>query len=138
MCKTFYHNFWTMEKWHVQTFIKVYAVVFEKCKVKTSSSLRSVCMLFSFTIITHLLLFNLDCLIQKRFSKKNQNVRGLFKYECSSFITLTTYMLRQNAIPFWKELFVAFKMASNIKKHSLHFSSYRPLYKCHSCILKLF
>ena len=24
-------------------------------------------------------------------------------------------MLRQNAIPFWKELFVAFKMASNIK-----------------------
>ena len=30
-------------------------------------------------------------------------------------------MLRQNIIPFWKELFVAFKMAPNIKKHSLYF-----------------
>ena len=29
----------------------------------------------------------------------------------SSFVTLFTYMLRQNDIPFWKELFVAFKMA---------------------------
>ena len=26
-------------------------------------------------------------------------------------------MLRQNVIPFWKELFVAFKMALNIKKN---------------------
>ena len=33
----------------------------------------------------------------------------------SSFITFFTYMLRQNVIPFWKELFVAFKMAPNIK-----------------------
>ena len=35
----------------------------------------------------------------------------------SSFITFFTYMLRLNGIPFWKELFVAFKMAPNIKKH---------------------
>ena len=42
----------------------------------------------------------------------------------SSFITFFTYMLRQNVIPFWKELFVVFKMAPNIKKHSLYFSSY--------------
>ena len=44
-------------------------------------------------------------------------------------------MLRQNGISFWKELFVAFKMAPNIKKNSLYFSSYRRLYKGHSCIL---
>ena len=54
----------------------------------------------------------------------------------SSFITFFTYMLRQNAIPFWKDLFVAFKMIPNIKKLSLYFSSYRPNYKSHSCILK--
>ena len=39
---------------------------------------------------------------------------------------------------FWKELFVAFKMTPNIKKHSLYFSSYRRLYKGHSCILAFF
>ena len=52
----------------------------------------------------------------------------------SSFITFFTYMLRQNVVPFWKELFVAFEMAPNIKKHALYFSSYRCLYKGHSCI----
>ena len=45
-------------------------------------------------------------------------------------------MLRYNVIPFWKELFVAFKMAPNIKKHLLYFSSYRRLYKGHHCILE--
>ena len=38
-------------------------------------------------------------------------------------------MLRQNVIPFLKELFVAFRMAPNIKRHSLYFLSYRRLYK---------
>ena len=33
----------------------------------------------------------------------------------SSFITFFTYMLRQNAIPFWIELFVAFKTAPHIR-----------------------
>ena len=47
-------------------------------------------------------------------------------------------MLRQNVISFWKELFVAFKMTPNIKKHLLYFLSYRRLYKGHSCILKFF
>ena len=56
----------------------------------------------------------------------------------SSFITFFTYMLRQNSIPIWKELFVAFKMAPNIKKNSLYFSSYRRLYKGHPCILAFF
>ena len=63
---------------------------------------------------------------------------GCSNMNASSFITFFTYMLRQNVIPFWKELVVAFKMAPNIKKHSLYFSSYRPLYKWHYCILKFF
>ena len=67
-----------------------------------------------------------------------QQIRGLFNIIASSFITFFTYMLRQNVIPYWEELFVAFKMAPNIKKYSLYFSSYRPLYKGHSCILKCF
>ena len=54
---------------------------------------------------------------------KRGGLRQCIKYEgcsnmnASSFITFFTYMLRQNVIPFWKDLFVAFKMASNIKKH---------------------
>ena len=56
----------------------------------------------------------------------------------SGFITFFTNLLRQNAIPFWKELFVAFKMAPNIETDSLYFSSYRLLYKDNSCILKFF
>ena len=56
----------------------------------------------------------------------------------SSFITFFTYVLRQNAIPFWKEIFVAFKMAPNIKTHSLYLSSYRSLYNGDSCLLKFF
>ena len=70
--------------------------------------------------------------------------RKLYLYEgcsnmnASSFITFFIHMLRQNVIPFWKELFVAFKMAPNIKKLSLYFSSYGRLYKGHSCILEFF
>ena len=64
--------------------------------------------------------------------------KGCSNMNASSFITFFTYMLRQNVIPFWKELFVALKMTPNIKTHSLYFSSYRPLYKGHSCILKFF
>ena len=63
---------------------------------------------------------------------------GCSNMNASSFITFFTYMLQQKVIPFWKELFVAFKMASDIKKHSLHLSSYRRLCKGHSCILKFF
>ena len=63
---------------------------------------------------------------------------GCSNMNASSFITFFTFMLRQNVIHFWKELFVAFKMAPNIKKHPLYFSSYRPLYTGHSCILKFF
>ena len=63
---------------------------------------------------------------------------GCSNMNASSFITFFTYMLRQNVIPFWKELFLAFQMAPNIKKHTLFFSRYRPLYKGRSSILKFF
>ena len=50
---------------------------------------------------------------------------------------LPIYMLRQKSIPsyYWKERFVAFKVAPNIKNHSLYYSSNRRLYKSHTCIL---
>ena len=54
---------------------------------------------------------------------------GCSNMNASSFITFFIYMLRQHSIRFWKEIFVAFKMAPNIKKHSLYFSNYRRLYK---------
>ena len=63
---------------------------------------------------------------------------GCSNMNTSSFIAFFIYVLQQNVMLFWKELFVAVKMASNIKKHSLYFSSYRPLYKGHSCILNFF
>ena len=50
---------------------------------------------------------------------KRNNVlyEGCSNMNASSFITFFTYMLRQNVIPFWKALFVAFKMPPSIKKH---------------------
>ena len=48
---------------------------------------------------------------------------GCSNMNASSLITFFTYMLQQKVIPVWKELFVAFEMAPNIKKHSLYFSS---------------
>ena len=77
---------------------------------------------------THLLFFTLMM----------DSYEGCSDMNASSFITFFTYMKRQNAIHFWKELFVAFKMALNIKTHSLYISSNRRLYKSHSCILKFF
>ena len=64
-----------------------------------------------------------------------QLYEGCSNMNASSFLTFFTYMLRLNVIPYWKELFIAYKMAPNIKKNSLYFSSYRRLYKGHSCIL---
>ena len=42
---------------------------------------------------------------------------GCINMNASSFITFFTYMLRQNVTPFWKGLFVDFKIAPDIKKH---------------------
>ena len=65
-------------------------------------------------------------------TEEHNKYEGCSNMNASSFITFFTYMLRQNVIPFLRELFVAFKMAPNIKKHLLFFSSYRPLYKSRS------
>ena len=83
-------------------------------------------------------------LISVVFSIKRGYIQNHYQYEgcsnmnASSFIIFFTYMLRQNVLPFLKELYVAFRMAPNIKKHLLYFSSYRPLYKSRSSILKFF
>ena len=68
----------------------------------------------------------------------DSNYEGCSNMNASSFITFFTYILQQNVIPLWKQLFVVFKMTPNIEKHSLYFSSYRRLYKGHSCILTFF
>ena len=53
----------------------------------------------------------------------------------SSFITFFTYMLRQNGKPFYKGLYVTFKLAPDIKKITVGLSSYSPLNKGHVSIL---
>ena len=52
----------------------------------------------------------------------------------SSIIAFFTYMLRHMLYVFRKELFADFKLALDIKKHTIHFSShsYSQLYKDHS------
>ena len=65
----------------------------------------------------------------------------LFAYEgcsnmnASSFITLFTYMLRQNGKRFYKGLYVTITLAPNIKKNTVNLSSYSPLNECHISIL---
>ena len=81
-----------------------------------------------------IIFFNLNYVLTG-YKKKYKNCSHM---NASSFIAFYSYMLRQNVILFWKELFVAFKMASNIKKHTLYFSSYRPLFKSHYSYSKVF
>ena len=53
----------------------------------------------------------------------------------SSFITFVTYMLRQNSKRFYKELYVTFKLAPDLKKNTVYLSSYSPLNEGHFSIL---
>ena len=53
----------------------------------------------------------------------------------SSFITFFTYMLQQNGKRFYKELYVTFKLAPDIKKNTIYLSSYSPLNEGHISIL---
>ena len=53
----------------------------------------------------------------------------------SSLITFLTHMLRQNSIRFYKGLYVTFKMASDLKKNTVHSSSYSPLNEGRSSII---
>ena len=43
------------------------------------------------------------------------------------FITFFTYMLRQNGKHFYKELYVTFKLAPDLKKYTVFLSSYSLL-----------
>ena len=52
-----------------------------------------------------------------------------------SFITFVTYMLRQNGIRFYKGFYVTFKLAPDLKKHTVYLSSYSPLNEGHFSIL---
>ena len=53
----------------------------------------------------------------------------------SSFITLFTYMLRQNGKRFYKELYITFKLAPDFKKNTVYLSSYSPSNEGHVSIL---
>ena len=89
-------------------------------------------------VLIHCLQYLKNPILQKHSFVLEILYEGCSNMNASSFITFFTYMLRQNAIPFWQELFVAFQMAPNIKIHSLYFSSYRRLYKGHLCTLNFF
>ena len=45
----------------------------------------------------------------------------------SSFITVSTYMLRQNGIRFSKGQHITFELAPDLKKNTVHLSTYSPL-----------
>ena len=53
----------------------------------------------------------------------------------SSFITFSTYMLRQNCIRFYKVQHITFELAQDLKKNKVYLSSYSPLNKSHPSIL---
>ena len=53
----------------------------------------------------------------------------------SSFITFFTYMLRQNGKRFYKGLYVTFTLKPDLKKNTVHLSSYSPLNAGHVSIL---
>ena len=60
---------------------------------------------------------------------------GCSNMNASSFITFVTYMLRQNVIRFYKEVYVAFKLAPGIKTNTVYLSSKSPLNEGHFSIL---
>ena len=53
----------------------------------------------------------------------------------SSFITLFTYMLRQNGKRFYKGLYVTFKLVPDLNEYTVYLSSYSPLHEGHVSIL---
>ena len=53
----------------------------------------------------------------------------------SSFITFSTYTLRQNGIRLYKGLYFTFQLAPDLKKNTVHLSSYSPLNVGYASIL---
>ena len=60
---------------------------------------------------------------------------GCSNMNVSSFITFFTYMLRHNGKRFYKALYVAFKLAPDLKINTVYISSYSPLNEGHVSIL---
>ena len=60
---------------------------------------------------------------------------GCSNMNASSFITLVTFVLRENGIRFYKALYVTFKLAPDLKKNTVYLSSYSPLNEGHFRIL---
>ena len=60
---------------------------------------------------------------------------GCSNMDASSFISFFTYMLRQNGKPFYKGLYVTFKLPPGLKKNTVYLSSYSPLKEGHVSIL---
>ena len=60
---------------------------------------------------------------------------GCSNMNASSLITFFTYMLRQNGKRFYKGLYVTFKLAPDLMKHTVYLSSYSPLNEGYVCIL---
>ena len=65
----------------------------------------------------------------------NRKYEGCSNMNASSFITIFTYMLRQNGKWFYKGLYVTFKLAPELKKSTIYLSSYSPLNEGHISIL---
>ena len=66
---------------------------------------------------------------------KVQIYEGCSNMNASSFITFFTYMLRQNGKHLYKELYVTFKLAPDLKKNTVYLSSYNPFNEGHVSIL---
>ena len=66
---------------------------------------------------------------------KSSLYEGCSNMNASSFITFFIYMLRQNGKRFYKGLYVVFKLATDLKKNTVFFTSYSPLNEGHVSIL---
>ena len=60
---------------------------------------------------------------------------GCSNMSATGFITFFTYMLRHNGKRFYKEIYVAFKLAPDLKINTVYLSSYSPLNEGHVSIL---
>ena len=75
------------------------------------------------------------CLLSYR-GRQNLNLRCT--RVCSTFYTFRHTYATTECYTFLERNFFDFKLASNIKKYKIYFSSYRHLYDGHSYILKFF
>ena len=81
-------------------------------------------------------LLNIIALMKcEEYHTKKLIYEGCSNMNASSFITFFKYMLRQNGKRFYKELYVTFKLAPDLKINSVYLSSYSPLNEGYVSIL---